>query len=106
MKVDLVLLDEARGRRAASEHFGLPVTGTLGVLDRAARLGLIDVADAVVKLRKTSFRASPKINFSSDLLPLATKTSRKQAQKPGSKRKEVIEKEERRGIRREPEMNS
>jgi predicted nucleic acid-binding protein len=33
MKADLVVLDEARGRWAASEHFGLPVTGTLGVLD-------------------------------------------------------------------------
>ncbi|HWB95876.1 MAG TPA: hypothetical protein VG672_04215 [Bryobacteraceae bacterium] len=52
MKAGLVLLDEARGRRVASEHFGLPVTGTLGVLDRAARAGLIGVADV---------RASPKL---------------------------------------------
>jgi predicted nucleic acid-binding protein len=61
MRAGLVLLDEARGRLAASEHFGLRVTGTLGVLDRAGRVGLIDVADAVAKLRKTSFRASPKL---------------------------------------------
>lgn len=61
MKADLILLDEARGRRAAFEHFGLPVTGTLGVLDRAARAGLIDARDAVERLRKTSFRASSKL---------------------------------------------
>jgi predicted nucleic acid-binding protein len=60
-KAGLVLLDEARGRRAASEHFGLAVTGTLGILDRAARVGLIDVGDVVARLRKTSFRASPKL---------------------------------------------
>jgi len=61
MKADLVLLDEARGRRAASEHFGLLVTGTLGVLDRAARAGLIDAADVVERLRRTNFRATPKL---------------------------------------------
>ena len=61
MKAELILMDEARGRRAASEHFGLRVTGTVGILDRAARVGLIDVADVVERLRKTSFRASPKL---------------------------------------------
>lgn len=61
MKADLILLDEVRGRRTAAEHFGLTVTGTLGVLDRAARAGLIDATDVVEKLRKTSFRASPKL---------------------------------------------
>ena len=60
MKADPVLLDEARGRRAA-EHFGLTVTGTIGVLDRAARVGLIDLTDAVERLRKTNFRASPRL---------------------------------------------
>ncbi|HBY61768.1 MAG TPA: DUF3368 domain-containing protein [Solibacterales bacterium] len=61
LKADLILLDEARARRAASERFGLPVTGTLGVLHRAARVGLIDVADVAEKLRKTNFRATPKL---------------------------------------------
>jgi predicted nucleic acid-binding protein len=37
---DLVLLDERRGRKAAREH-GLAVSGTLGVLDRAAEQGLL-----------------------------------------------------------------
>ena len=92
MKAGLVLLDEARGRRAASEHFGLPVTGTLGVLDRAARVGLIDVADAVERLRKTSFRASPKLYQL--LLGPATKpatTRHKNEPKTGSKSREQDE---------------
>ena len=60
VKADLVLLDEARGWRAA-EHVGLKVTGTLAVLDRAARVGLIDAVDVVDRLHNTSFRASPKL---------------------------------------------
>jgi len=61
MKADLILLDEAQGRRAAAEHFGLTVTGTLGVLDRGARAGLIDATDVVGRLSKTNFRASRKL---------------------------------------------
>jgi predicted nucleic acid-binding protein len=61
MKADLILLDEARGRRTAAERFGLAITGTLGVLDRAARAGLINATDAVERLGKTSFRGSPKL---------------------------------------------
>lgn len=107
LKADLVLLDEARGRQAAWEHFGLPVTGALGVLHRAARVGLIDVAEVVERLRKTSFRATPKL-YQLLLGPATTRqeTSPKQVQEPGSKRKEVIKKEELRGIRQEPELNS
>src|SRR5262245_24640113 len=40
----LVLLDERRGRRVARD-LGLAVSGTLGVLDLAARRGLVDLAD-------------------------------------------------------------
>jgi predicted nucleic acid-binding protein len=56
--VKLVLLDERRARRAALEH-GLLVAGTLGVLDRAAAQGIVDMADALKRLQHTSFRASP-----------------------------------------------
>ena len=42
MKAELILMDEARGRRAASEHFGLRVTGTVGILDRAAATSRVD----------------------------------------------------------------
>jgi predicted nucleic acid-binding protein len=92
MKADLILLDEARGRRAASEHFGLTVTGTLGVVDRAARVGLIDAADVVERLRKTSFRASPKLYQL--LLGPATKpatTRHKNDPKTGSRTREQEE---------------
>jgi predicted nucleic acid-binding protein len=90
MKADLILLDEARGRRAA-EHFGLTVTGTLGVLDRAARAGLIDKTDVVERLRKTSFRASPKLYL---LLGPATKpatTRHRNEPKTGSRTREQEE---------------
>ena len=85
-------MDEALGRRAASEHFGLPVTGTLGVLDRAARVGLIDAAYGIERLRKTSFRASPKLYQL--LLEPATKpatTRHKNERKTGSRNMEQEE---------------
>jgi predicted nucleic acid-binding protein len=92
MRANLILLDEARGRRAATEHLGLTVTGTLGVLDRAARAGLIDATDVVERLRKTNFRASPKLYQL--LLGPATKpatTRHKNEPKTGSRAKEQEE---------------
>lgn len=56
----LLLLDEAKGRDAAILR-GLRVVGTLGLLDRAAARGLIDLQDALSRLRRTTFRASPKL---------------------------------------------
>lgn len=56
----LVLLDEARGRQAATQR-GLNVAGTLAVLQRAADRGLISLPDAIERLQRTSFRASPKL---------------------------------------------
>jgi predicted nucleic acid-binding protein len=55
VKADLLLIDERRGVRAAQRQ-GLSTTGTLGVLDLAAERGLIDFAEAVVRLRATNFR--------------------------------------------------
>lgn len=52
---DLVLMDDRRGVLAA-ERLGLRVTGTLGVLDIAADLGLIDFAEAIRRLESTTFR--------------------------------------------------
>ena len=107
MKAELILMDEARGRRAASEHFGLRVTGTVGILDRAARVGLIDVADVVERLRKTSFRASPKLyqllrDLLPNLLPFTRKTKRKQGQTMLNEMKEVVENHELGRIRQVP----
>jgi len=40
---------------------GLEVTGTLGVLDLAARRGMIDLAGALGRLRNTNFRRREEI---------------------------------------------
>ncbi len=55
LKADLILMDDRAGV-AAARALGFAVTGTLGVLDLAARCGLIDLASAFVRLRSTSFR--------------------------------------------------
>jgi len=59
-KADSVLLDERKGRQAARER-GLRVSGTLGVIRRAADQGLITLTDALDRLEKTNFRATPKL---------------------------------------------
>ena len=51
----LLLMDERKGVIVARGK-GLRVTGTLGVLDLAAERGLIDFAQAVNGLRRTTFR--------------------------------------------------
>lgn len=56
----LVLLDEKKGRQAARD-LGFVVTGTLGVLDLAARRGLVDLVDALKRLERTTFRTTPRL---------------------------------------------
>jgi Domain of unknown function (DUF3368) len=60
LDASLVLLDERRGRRMA-KGLGLVVSGTLGVLDLAARRGLVDLEDAFSRLEQTTFRATPRL---------------------------------------------
>ena len=60
IKADLLLLDENLGRQAARQR-NLSVTGTLGLLDRAATRGLIDLSTALDRLSHTNFRVSPKL---------------------------------------------
>ena len=55
---DALLMDDRTGVGAALAK-GLAVIGTLGVLDRAARRGLIDLAAAFDRLRGTNFRYPP-----------------------------------------------
>jgi predicted nucleic acid-binding protein len=55
-----LLIDDAAGRLVA-ETFKLDVRGTLGVLERAAKLGKISFHQALVKLELTSFRISPTL---------------------------------------------
>jgi len=60
VKADLVIIDEREGAEEA-RRLGLAVTGTIGVLDRAAERGLIDLESAFVKLGQTNFRIDPSL---------------------------------------------
>jgi predicted nucleic acid-binding protein len=57
---DLLLIDERLGRQIASDR-GLPIIGTLGILDAVATQGLIDLAQAITQLQQTNFRVSRRI---------------------------------------------
>lgn len=59
-RADLVLLDERKARIAAKE-LGLTVAGTLGILDLAARRGLVDPDLAIERLAKTNYRIRPDL---------------------------------------------
>jgi predicted nucleic acid-binding protein len=60
IKAELLLIDDRDGVRIA-RSMGFAVTGTLGILDLAAHRGLIQMNDAIKRLRNTSFRCSPDI---------------------------------------------
>ena len=60
LKADLVLMDDREAVQEA-RGLGLSVTGTLGVLDRAAQRGLIELAPAIAQLRQTNFRVDPAL---------------------------------------------
>ena len=55
-----VLLDDNAARRAAGER-DLHVVGVLGLLLEAGARGWLDFADAIARLRETTFRASPAL---------------------------------------------
>ena len=52
---DLVLMDKRKGTQVALDK-GLDVTGTLGILQRALRRGLLNLAEAFDRLKQTNFR--------------------------------------------------
>jgi predicted nucleic acid-binding protein len=55
LHADLLLMDDDEGAVAARTK-GLEVTGTLGVLSRAAQRHLLDLREAFDRLRRTNFR--------------------------------------------------
>ncbi|MFN0166123.1 MAG: DUF3368 domain-containing protein [Bryobacteraceae bacterium] len=57
---DLVLMDDRIGIAAARSR-GLAVTGTIGVLDLAARRGMLDLGAAFARLQETNFRYPPDL---------------------------------------------
>jgi predicted nucleic acid-binding protein len=57
---DAVLMDDRAGRNAAI-HCGLAVVGTIGLLEQAAARGLIELPQAMERLRQTNARLDPKL---------------------------------------------
>jgi len=60
LPADLLIIDERLGRQIASGR-GIPIIGTLGILDDAASQGLIKLADVIARLQQTNFRISRRI---------------------------------------------
>lgn len=60
LKADLILIDEMHGRRVAAER-KIPLTGTIGVLEMAARADLLDIEEAFDRVKRTDFWISPKL---------------------------------------------
>jgi len=57
---DAVLMDDRAGRNAAI-HCGLAVVGTIGLLEQAAARGLIELPQAMERLRQTNARLDPEL---------------------------------------------
>ncbi len=60
MKADFVLMDETLGRKIAVKN-NVAVKGTLGILEEAANRGLVNLSEAVQKLRTTGIFLSDEI---------------------------------------------
>jgi len=60
LKAHLVLIYDRDGAREATRS-GLKVVGTLGILEEAARRGIIDIEQEIKKLKVTNFRASDQL---------------------------------------------
>jgi predicted nucleic acid-binding protein len=60
IKADAVLMDDRAGRNAAI-HCGLAVVGTIGLLEQAAARGLIELPQAMERLRGTNARLDAEL---------------------------------------------
>lgn len=59
LQADRLIIDETPGRHAAMRR-GVPIIGTVGVLELAAERTLLDLADAFNDVKKTDFWVSPR----------------------------------------------
>ena len=57
---ELILIDEVQGRQQAIA-LNLRVRGTIGILQQASLLGIVDLKTAIEKLTATNFRLSPAL---------------------------------------------
>jgi len=60
LNAGLLLIDDLEGRQAARERL-ITVIGTIGILERAARQGMIVLADVFDRIRRTDFRISDEL---------------------------------------------
>jgi len=60
LRAELILMDD-RAAVAAALALGFEVIGTLGVLGRGAARGLIDLSEAIARLKATNFRYRPEV---------------------------------------------
>jgi predicted nucleic acid-binding protein len=60
LKADLLLADDRKARRVASQH-GLVITGAVGVLELASARNLLSLQDAFNRVRQTDFRVAEHI---------------------------------------------
>jgi predicted nucleic acid-binding protein len=60
LQATALLVDERAARRVAAAQ-GLAVTGTVGVLERAAERGLLHLSEALRRLTSTNFRIAPEM---------------------------------------------
>jgi predicted nucleic acid-binding protein len=60
LQADLLLIDEGDGYGAATRQ-GLRCMRTVGLFEYAGQQGLLDVPEAIARLRRTNFRIRPEV---------------------------------------------
>jgi predicted nucleic acid-binding protein len=58
IRADWLIMDDREGRQEAARRH-IPVIGTLRVIDEAAHRHLIDLPEAIARLKETTFHISP-----------------------------------------------
>jgi predicted nucleic acid-binding protein len=60
LRAELILMDDRAGVAVARAQ-GFATAGTLGILDLAANRGIIDIREAITRLKATNFRYRPEM---------------------------------------------